>query len=293
MLKTILRKAISHKEQLKPLTWLLRHTGILSLARWAYYRPILARGTDTITLMGVPLTFVVSSQVEYRRVHNLYDEEWFMGQLLNAIRPGDIVFDVGANVGVVSLLIAKKNIEKDIHVHAFEPEPRNAEHLRRNVALNGLNDVVTVHEIALSDQTGSAVLWTYGPAGEGTHSMVDKSADDAGCIEIKTETIADFVTRTGFRPNVMKIDVEGAEFMVLKGAAGILNDGAVRDLFMELHPSPLHKTGVEVPDVLRILTQSGLSLVDSRTRGSEQHLHYVREDPASGTTVGLGRSAEA
>jgi FkbM family methyltransferase len=205
-----------------------------------------------------------------------------MGQLLKAIRPGDIVFDVGANVGVVSLLIAKKNIEKDIHVHAFEPEPRNAEHLRRNVALNGLSSVITVHELALAERTGCAVLWTYGPAGEGTHSMVSKNAADAGRVEIKTETIADFVTRTGISPDVIKIDVEGAECMVLNGAAGILKDGAVRDLFMELHPGPLHKDGVEVAEVLRILTQSGLSLVDSRTRGSEQHVHYVREGLASG-----------
>lgn len=126
------------------------------------------------------------------------------------IRPGAVVYDVGANVGFFTLLGARLAGSEGI-VFAFEPLPRNVEILNRHIALNGVPNV-RVLAIALSSQSGTARFQAASDAAMGTLT-------ENGDLEVRVETIDGLVEGgTLLPPAFLKIDVEGAEYDVLTGA---------------------------------------------------------------------------
>ena len=163
--------------------------------------------------------------------HAYWTGTYEVGQLkrfASAIRPGDCIYDVGANVGLYSLLACEKGgpLAK---VYSFEPLERNLRYLRRHVALNSLNQCY-VKEAAVLDYVGVA---RFSAASWG-HSMCRVSPD--GEIIVPTITLDDsiFQKKEMPPPDVIKIDVEGAEFRVLSGAARTLSEFHPR-LFVEVH----------------------------------------------------------
>jgi FkbM family methyltransferase len=147
------------------------------------------------------------------------------------VRPGATVLDVGAHVGYYTLLAARL-AGTDGRVLAFEPEPGNAERLRRHVALNRLGQVEVV-EAAVAARPGAA-SFARG-TGSGTGRLMAR-----GDSEVRTVAIDDEVAARGIRPAVIKIDVEGAERIVLEGADRTLRT-ARPVLFLSTH-GPLPHT---------------------------------------------------
>lgn len=133
------------------------------------------------------------------------------------LRPGDVVWDVGAHHGFVTLCAAER-VGPTGQVHAFEPSARNREMLRRHVAWNKLGNV-TIHPFALSDHDGESCF-----GGAGTSKT---QALGAGTEIVEVRCAATLV-RQGVlpAPDVVKIDVEGAEADVVEGAMPILPRGA-------------------------------------------------------------------
>lgn len=129
------------------------------------------------------------------------------------LRPGGTVLDVGAHVGYYTLL-ASVLVGGSGRVHAFEPNPRNADFLRRHVRINRLRNV-TVQQAAVSDRAATA-RFDFG-SGSGTGHLAD-----AGALEVLTLRLDDYCAEHGLAPTAVKIDVEGAEMSVLAGAAGTL-----------------------------------------------------------------------
>lgn len=129
-----------------------------------------------------------------------------------AINPGAAIYDVGANVGIYSLLACNRTGPAG-SVYSFEPVERNFAYLRRHMALNRVENCTLV-QAAVSDSNGtrrfSAAPWE--------HSMGRLSAD--GEIEVRSVTLDSCIYgEASFRPpDVIKIDVEGAEREVLRGA---------------------------------------------------------------------------
>lgn len=139
------------------------------------------------------------------------------------LHSGDVVLDIGANVGWFSLLAAKC-IGRAGRVHAFEPRPQTAAMLRRTIADNALRKQVSVWEFALSDQAGDVTLqWERGTDNPG-HTFLAGAADsERGDLESARATA---VVLDEFLPDVapdfVKIDVEGAEPKALAGARNAL-----------------------------------------------------------------------
>jgi FkbM family methyltransferase len=148
-----------------------------------------------------------------------------------AARSATVVFDVGANVGFYTLLAAVA-MGPSGRVVAFEPLPRNLAHLRAHVRLNALPNV-EVRACAVADASGTAAFL------EGPNPSMGALAD-GGEVQVMVVAI-DELTAAGSLPNpdLMKIDVEGAEARVLDGAAATI--ARARPLiFLSTHGEELH-----------------------------------------------------
>lgn len=133
---------------------------------------------------------------------------------VDAIAAGATVFDVGANVGFYTVLAARR-VGEEGTVHCFEPFPENLQTLRRHIDLNHCQNV-TVHEVAVSDTSGMCRF----AAGDCPETG---KLDEEGDVEVQVIRI-DEETSSGRLPcpDVIKIDVEGAEGNVLLGAKDTL-----------------------------------------------------------------------
>jgi FkbM family methyltransferase len=128
---------------------------------------------------------------------------------------GDVVYDVGAHVGLYTLLSSAR-VGESGHVYAFEPLQRNLVYLRRHIELNYLSNC-TVVEVAVSDASGSRQF----------EPTVHDSAghfSEAGQLVVRTLALDDFHWADKRRrpPNAMKINAEGAELDVLRGARKVI-----------------------------------------------------------------------
>lgn len=141
--------------------------------------------------------------------------------LAEVVRPGDVVYDIGANVGFFSIISARLTGETG-RVIAFEPVPANADLVRRNAELNDLGNI-TVVEKAVSDHSGSGELVLAEYSGGAALSTTTPPPDAAGSIEVELVTVDAAVAAGELpAPDVVKIDVEGVELEVLRGMSETL-----------------------------------------------------------------------
>ncbi len=162
--------------------------------------------------------------------------------LAELVKPGQTVYDVGANIGFFTILCSRL-VGPQGRVYAFEPIPQNLATLRHNVALNGLSNV-TIVEKALSSSTGTAEMFVS--PWSAFHSLnvegatkQDNHGPQAGEITVQTVSLDEFVQGEGVRaPDLVKIDVEGAELIVVAGMRETLR--SLRPLLLcELHDTKL------------------------------------------------------
>jgi len=254
----------------------LARAGLVSRLRRGRDRRILAVGVYEKEWAGRTLRFRVTTRTEIARVDSVWREQALIRAMVASLRPGDVFLDVGANIGVVSILVAGA-VGPEVTVHALEPEPENYRALGKNIAANGM-DRVTAHEVALGAASGPSVLHVAGESGTGSHSLV--TGDRSGSTPIPIEVIRGdaFVSTLARTPAVIKIDVEGAELDVLRGLEGTLETSDLRDVFVEVHPSLL-PDGQQPNDIDRLMNAGGLRRVGSEVRGDEIHVHYGREQP--------------
>lgn len=254
---------------------LLRLLGIVQYARSFYNRKVLEAGEHSATLHGRRFRFIVSSPEEISRIDSVMKEDAMIEQLLDAVQPGDVVFDVGANIGVLTILVAAHGRDRNIDVHSFEPEPQNVDHLRRNAELNGLNNV-HAHPVALGQTTETASLFLEGGVGGGTHSILESASEGRNAIEIDIERGDEFCQRMDLFPTVFKIDVEGAEMDVLMGFTQLFEHNPPREILIEVHPDRLQSSGHSPDAVEQWLEQRGYTRLWHWQRGGERHERYSR-----------------
>ncbi len=135
------------------------------------------------------------------------------------VRPGDVVYDVGAHIGYLTLLAARLAAAEG-HVYAFEAHPRNRALLERNIQMNRAGNV-TVVPAAVSDHGGEVefALFSYSFVGR----IVDaETPADGERVRVPALTLDEFLTTGARPPQVLKIDVEGAEARVLAGALKLI-----------------------------------------------------------------------
>jgi len=183
---------------------------------------------------------------------------------IDRFQPDDVLWDIGANVGVFSLYAAAI---RGTRVVAFEPAAGNYMMLCRNVELNGLDNRVVAYCLALSGETRLGVLNSAERALGGALHQFGERGDssvywsEAGCIAHQGMTgfaIDDFIRlfNPPF-PTHVKIDVDGLELPILRGAAATLHDRRLSSVMVEL--SLTDRAECELG--LELLSQAGFELV--------------------------------
>lgn len=141
--------------------------------------------------------------------------------LTKLLSPGAVFFDVGANVGLYSLL-ASRLVGDDGRVFAFEPLPRNLTFLHQHMQLNRATNVAIL-PLACADRAGTE-LFCEGANNALGHLGSNNTNAETSSMRVDTTTLDDAARRFGITPDVIKIDVEGAELRVLCGAIRLLSD---------------------------------------------------------------------
>ena len=156
--------------------------------------------------------------------------------VLHYVKPGMVVYDVGANIGYISLLLAK-TVTQTGHVYAFEALPENIARLRANLAANQFDQRVSVIPAAVVDEV-KQVNFLVGPStgmGKVEGSTGRDGVGYSRSFEVPGLSVDDFVYRQGNpAPQVIKMDIEGGEVMALPGMAEVLSKARPL-LLLELH----------------------------------------------------------
>jgi len=170
--------------------------------------------------------------------------------ILPLLRPGDLVVDVGANFGFWSVLAAQRGCR----VIAVEPVARTRALLERNVERNGLAAQVQIVAQALSDAPGSLTI----AVPDGESGQASSYPDTESSLERETVATTTLDALLGDRQiRFLKIDVEGHEWAVLHGASGLLANGLIDHVLVEISSVVLTRAGRSVAQVAELLTAHG------------------------------------
>jgi FkbM family methyltransferase len=166
-----------------------------------------------------------------------------------------VIVDVGANLGVWSLLAARRN--SGAQIHAFEPAPRMAEQLRCHIALNGTTGI-QVHACAVGAEEATMPFFVVPQGNTGASSFFRQPGVE---LRVPVTTVDDFVHREGIeRIDMLKVDAEGAEILVLKGACEVLSSDRAPAIFFELSEQLCARCGVTGSDVKQLLVDHGYAI---------------------------------
>jgi FkbM family methyltransferase len=169
------------------------------------------------------------------------------------IKPGDTVLDIGANIGYYTLLFAKL-VGREGKVYAFEPDPTNMELLRKNVKVNGYQNVITEQK-AISDQSGTIQLY-LNDGNKSDHRIFD-SGDGRQSINIETINLDEYFAKKQVDVDLIKIDIQGAEIIAFQGMQKTLAKNVNLQLISEFFPFAISKFGKQPLQHLEILEKAG------------------------------------
>lgn len=218
-----------------PVNRILKRMGVHDTLRRFYesvYFALPGATTCTLEYQDASAQFIVETLSELTITKSIIKTERpVFDDLVSNLRSDDVFFDVGAHLGVYTCLVG--DVLEDGHVVAFEPHHANAARLEQNVELNGLDS--TIHQYALSDASGtSAFAVTDGTVVDEPGNQDHALADDG--MEVEVTTGDELVERgEAPSPNVVKIDVEGAELDVLRGFEDVLARDECRLVYCEVH----------------------------------------------------------
>lgn len=191
-----------------------------------------------------PFTVLCDDPYEVWRAETFFEKEPGTIAWLDTIQPGDVVFDIGANIGLYTIYAAQRVGDKGT-VIAFEPHLLNAWKLLQNVKHNGLQARVMVVTVPLSDRDGFDIFHYRSDRAASSGSQVGTTIGEDGrrfepVLQAYTlrATLGRFIVEIGFQPDMLKIDVDGRELDILQGWPWL--GGAVkspRSIQVEVHPS--------------------------------------------------------
>jgi FkbM family methyltransferase len=175
--------------------------------------------------------------------------------LVSLCRPGDVVLDIGANIGLTALRMSAA--VGNGKVYAFEPDPQNYNECLGHIHANGIRNI-EVSQCALGSQEGAACLRHAAPRNRGC-VWVD-TVDLTASAPILVTTVDDFCAKREIdRIDLIKIDTEGSELAVLKGARRAIETRKPR-LFVEVSEDNLQRSGSSSRALWDFLVEAGYTV---------------------------------
>lgn len=191
---------------------------------------------------GIELEYLIADPVgkEWydQPIADIYDELAYAKDIM--VKPGDVIIEFGAHHGYKTCYFAKLIGEKG-KIVAVEASPFNADVIKQNVKLNHLNNVEVVNK-AGGEKAGDKARFSFS-----SNSSIQEGST-LGTFEIEITTIDSYAK---LKPTILKIDVEGYEIEVLKGAQKTL--ATKPKLMLEIHTLQLNRRGYSVQDVFDLL----------------------------------------
>lgn len=216
---------------------LYRFPRLASLIRGGLNRAAPAGATEVVIAAGDLRGDRMSLNLQEEKDYWLgtYEPE-LQAAIAGLVQSGMVAYDVGANIGYITLLLARA-VGDTGHAFAFEALPENVERLRRNIALNALEPVVTVVPAAVCEAS-HPVNFLVGPSddmGKAEGSAGRQGVAYSTAITVPGLSLDDFVYAQGNpAPQVIKMDIEGGEVLALPGMRRLLLE-ARPIILLELH----------------------------------------------------------
>jgi FkbM family methyltransferase len=246
IVRDTLRVILAH-----PLNQGRRATALLDYAKWQIGSrmmpgPVVVPVVDDARLVVRPKQH--STLIAYTGIYDFED----ICFVLHAIGPGDLLVDVGANVGIYSVLAAKVRGASAV---AFEPVPASLADLKANIGLNGVGATVEVHSSAVGSAKGTVTMTT--DRGGANHVLAPDAKVSGKTVTVDVVRLDDALE--GRSPRVLKIDVEGFEAEVLRGAGATLVDPSLKVIVLEVvgHGAAY---GFDESDNHRLLVRHGFTV---------------------------------
>ena len=174
-------------------------------------------------------------------------------KVVTLVREGDTCIDAGANFGWYTTLLRKLCGDSGA-VHAFEPVPASYRELERNYKLMGSPGNVVVNQAALGDEEKTLTINLFKGLPTGHASLSDHGRDDAVRFECRMTTLDGYLERNGVgQVDFVKVDIEGAEMMFLKGAGKLFEQEVAPVILMEMAVRQTSTFGYKPDDLVQYL----------------------------------------
>lgn len=222
--------------------------------------------TTKIEINGVEKRFDTNLRAEgtYRYFEKAENE--LLSALLDATQPDDVFFDVGSNFGLYPVFLADAIPRGELT--CFEPYPPNQEHLRQHLDLHNISNAQIVEKV-VADSVGQVVFEPPEERNCGTAGIVDGNEDEN--FEVEATTIDTYVEENNQSPDIIKIDVEGAEKLVFQGMRETLESGTCRVIGCELHPDGMDEFNSDIDSIRELLSEYGYD-IEEFDRDGQTHL---------------------
>ncbi len=264
-------KRLSYRSEVSSLAGTL---GLRKVLRSCYYywaRP--SGGVLVLELNGVFGRFHVRNYRELRILEAVeIGERDVLELLIQFLRPGDVLYDVGANIGIYSILLAKAAGK----IIAFEPEGQSFRHLQQNLELNEVRNVHCIQK-ALGEESGQAQLFVRDGV---TCPRLAEPPPGSEKGRVTSESVAiekgdQLVASEGLPlPRAVKIDVEGHEHAVLQGLRHTLANPVCKLVCCEIHPHLL-TLNATAESIHELLTSLGFSRILKMERERDENFFFV------------------
>jgi len=187
------------------------------------------------------------------------------------IKEDDFILEIGANKGYYALLEGK--LAKKGKIYAIEPIKENFSLLEDSIKLNSFNNITLFPAIALSDAAGEKTMYIYDRQNgcsftrPSTHNFIERR-------KISTLTLDEFVKRTNFHPSFIRMDVEGHEYEIIKGAINTIKNEKNLKFFIEMHSNLLSKKKIKF--ILNVLQKNNFKITAAFSEIGPEKYKFIK-----------------
>lgn len=245
-------RCLPSNRRLKP--FCVRHSIRLARHRFAF--------TFRTRIPGIRWTMTAFPDLLTRHLlfEGIYQEDVILA-IQALAKKGDVVFDVGGHHGLMAI-VAGRVVGPEGNVISIEPNPWSRAELENNLKLNQALNVLVV-PLAFSDKAGEVSFFAQQGTASWNSSLFNRFIGEGYTVKelkIPADTMDAYVNRSGYVPKVIKIDVEGAEFLVLKGAQETIRSHRPI-LIMEFNPDAARAAGTTIGAIVQLLRELNYQLV--------------------------------